>query len=147
MRKRFLPDLQLGRLYNKYAKGLNPFYHSRICSNLKDSENAEVKNEQVKYSSQKRLILNSPLWHAGSYPNWVLIIVSFSNLQETTIIVKVLGRLLPFTSFFPSSPRPWPNITKLVKVLVLEIVWGDGGIMKKGKPSFLNVKMKTCPGL
>ena len=89
---------------------LNPFYHSRICSNLKDSENAEVKNEQVKYSSQKRLILNSPLWHAGSYPNWVLIIVSFSNLQETTIIVKVLGRLLPFTSFFPSSPRPWPNI-------------------------------------
>ena len=147
MWKRFLPDLQLGRLYTKYAKGLNPFYHFRICSNLKDSENAEVKNEQVKYSSQKRLILKSPLWHAGSYPNWVLIIVSFSNLQETTIIVKVLGRLLPFTSCFPSSPRPWPNITKLVKVLVLEIVRGDGGITKKGKPSFLNIKMKTCPGL
>lgn len=105
MWKRFLPDLQLGRLYNKYAKGLNPFYHSRICSNLKDSENAEVKNEQVKYSSQKRLILNSHLWHAGSYPNWVLIIVSFSNLQETTIIVSVWKTVTfyLFLSFF-STP-------------------------------------------
>ena len=112
MWKRFLPDLQLGRLYNKYAKGLNPLYHSHICSNLKDSENAEVKNEQVKYSSQKRLILNSPFWHAGSYPNWVLIIVSFSNLQETTIIVRVLGRLVLFTSFSLLLHVPGPILNK-----------------------------------
>lgn len=91
---------------------LNPFYYSRICSNLKDSENEEVKNEQVKFSSQKRLILNSPLWHAGSYRNWVLIIVSFSNLLETTIIVKVLGRLLLFTSFFLLLHAPGPILNK-----------------------------------
>ena len=35
---------------------------------------------------------------------------------EDTIIVKSVGKVAFFTSFFPSSPRPWPNVEQNVNV-------------------------------
>ena len=37
-------------------------------------------------------------------------------LNDATIIIKSVGKVAFFTSSFPSSPRPWPNVDQNVNV-------------------------------
>ena len=39
-----------------------------------------------------------------------------SGFVLPTIIVKSVGKVALFTSSFPSSPRPWPNVDQNVNV-------------------------------
>ena len=42
----------------------------------------------------------------------------FGAESETTIIVKSVGKVAFFTSSFPSSPHPWPNVDQNVNALM-----------------------------
>ena len=37
-------------------------------------------------------------------------------LKGTRLIIKSVGKVALFTSSFPSSPRPWPNVDQNVNV-------------------------------
>ena len=41
---------------------------------------------------------------------------AFYQTDPLTIIVISVGKATFFTSFFPSSPRPWPNVEQNVNV-------------------------------
>ena len=59
----------------------------------------------------------------GYFKNLVTIAPNRLNCKDftvftfiTTIIVKSVGKVALFTSSFPSSPRPWPNVDQNVNV-------------------------------
>ena len=48
---------------------------------------------------------------------WISFVgVSAFMMKITTIIVKSVGKVALFTSSFPSSPHPWPNVDQNVNV-------------------------------
>ena len=69
-----------------------------------------------------------------------------SKYYIATIIVKSVGKVAFFTSSFPPSPRPWPNVDENVNVCAcncsvilncsVTLNSGDGGYLAKEKTLF-----------
>ena len=74
---------------------------------------------------------------------WVIYEITRVQVLRTTIIVKSVGKVALFTSSFPSSPHPWPNVDQNVNVCegklfcyIPTLNRGDGGYLAKEKTLF-----------
>ena len=102
-------------------KIIETLYSNRVTSANKVLVN-KVSSLMTSFSRQKPLIskIQKPLTSKllGIHGFIIVLLVSARRVKnwKTTIIVKSVGKVALFTSSFPSSPRPWPNVDQNVNV-------------------------------
>ena len=128
-------------------KIIETLYSNRVTSANKVLVN-KVSSLMTSFSCQKPLIskIQKPLTSKllGIHSFIIVLLVSARRVKnwKTTIIVKSVGKVALFTSSFPSSPCPWPNVDQNVNVctcncsVIPTLNRGDGGYLAKEKSLF-----------